>query len=63
MKNLKFMLNGDIRIISENSSFHCVDGYDEEIVKADFDSFSRPIYPDMGCIEKAKTKGTYQKKR
>lgn len=33
IKNIKFMLNGNIRIISENSSYHTKDGYDEEINK------------------------------
>lgn len=33
IKNIKFMLNGNIRIISENSSYHTKDGYDEEIDK------------------------------
>lgn len=33
IKNIKFMLNGNIRIISENSSYHTKDGYDEEISK------------------------------
>ncbi len=33
VKNVKFMLNGNIRIISENSSYHTKDGYDEEIDK------------------------------
>jgi phage repressor protein C with HTH and peptisase S24 domain len=33
IKNIKFMLNGNIRIISENSSYHTKDGYDEEIQK------------------------------
>ncbi len=33
IKNLKFMLNGNIRIISENPSYHTKDGYDEEINK------------------------------
>jgi len=33
IKNLKFMLNGNIRIISENPSYHTKDGYDEEIDK------------------------------
>lgn len=33
IKNIKFMLNGNIRIISENSSYHTKDGYDEEIEK------------------------------
>ncbi len=33
IKNIKFMLNGNIRIISENPSYHTKDGYDEEIDK------------------------------
>lgn len=33
IKNIKFMLNGNIRIISENPSYHTKDGYDEEINK------------------------------
>jgi len=33
VKNIKFMLNGNIRIISENPSYHTKDGYDEEIDK------------------------------
>lgn len=33
IKNIKFMLNGNIRIISENQSYHTKDGYDEEIDK------------------------------
>ena len=39
VKNLKFMLNGNIRIISENSSYHTKDGYDEEITKDSQSSF------------------------
>ena len=31
VKNLKFLLNGTIRIISENPSYHNSKGYDEEI--------------------------------
>jgi len=38
VKNIKFMSNGDVSIISENSSYHCLDGYDEEIVKTDFEN-------------------------
>lgn len=38
VKNIKFMLNGDVRIISENSSYHANSGYDEEIEKCDFES-------------------------
>jgi phage repressor protein C with HTH and peptisase S24 domain len=34
IKNIKFMLNGNIRIISENPSYHTKDGYDEEIDKS-----------------------------
>lgn len=33
VKNLKFMMNGNIRIISENPSYRNSDGYDEEIDK------------------------------
>jgi len=33
VKNLKFMLNGNIRIISENPSYHGANGYDEELDK------------------------------
>ena len=39
VKNLKFMLNGNIRIISENPSYHTKDGYDEEITKDSQNSF------------------------
>jgi phage repressor protein C with HTH and peptisase S24 domain len=34
IKNIKFMLNGNIRIISENPSYHTKDGYDEEVDKS-----------------------------
>lgn len=33
LKNIKFMLNGNLRIISENPSYHNSKGYDEEINK------------------------------
>ncbi|MEA1954887.1 MAG: S24 family peptidase, partial [Campylobacterota bacterium] len=33
VKNIKFMLNGSVRIISENKSYHSYNGYDEEILK------------------------------
>ena len=35
---MKLMLNGDIRNICESSSYHANDGYDEEILKTDFDN-------------------------
>ena len=45
VKNIKFMLNGDVRIISENPSYHPLGGYDEEIKKADFNSLKI-----LGCV-------------
>lgn len=38
VKNIKFMINGDARIISENSTYHLDDDYDEEIVKTNIES-------------------------
>ncbi|MEA3384759.1 MAG: hypothetical protein U9Q20_08850 [Campylobacterota bacterium] len=40
VKNLKFIINGDIRIISENRSYQNKDNYDEEIKKEDIDILS-----------------------
>jgi len=33
VKNLKFLINGNVRIISENPTYHNKEGFDEEITK------------------------------
>jgi len=40
VKNIKFMSNGNVRIISENPLYHLSDNYDEEIKKVEFDSLN-----------------------